>query len=140
MECKLKAINFLKEVEGCKLKAYLDTGGVKTIGFGHTGPDLPDEIDMQKAIAILEDDLERVFMKITPMIKVDLTSGQMAACLSFAFNVGHAAFRDSTLLKKINKKDFKGAVEEFKRWVYDNGVYVKGLENRRHKEIELFLS
>ena len=140
MECKKIALDFLKKVEGCKLEAYLDTGGVKTIGYGHTGEMLPDSISQQEADAFLEDDLERIFMRILPMIKVNLTDGQMAACLSFAFNVGHRAFRDSTLLKKLNKSDFKGALAEFERWVYDNGKYVEGLKNRRHKEMELFTS
>ncbi len=140
MNAKLLAMNFLKQVEGCKLKAYLDGGGVKTIGFGHTGPDLPDEITMEDAISFLEDDLEKVYMRILPSIKIELTDTQLAACLSFAFNVGATAFKESTLLKKLNNSDFKGVVAEFQRWVYDNKKYVEGLKNRRHKEIELFLS
>ena len=135
---KLIALNFLKQVEGIKLKAYLDTGGVKTIGYGHTGEELPDEITLEQAATYLEDDLEKVFMRILPMIKVQLNDNQLAAVLSFAFNVGCNAFRDSTLLKKINKSDFIGAVAEFERWVYDNGRYVEGLKNRRHKEMDLF--
>lgn len=140
MNAKLMAINFLKQVEGCKLEAYTDTGGVKTIGFGHTGHDLPDSITMDEAVAFLEDDLEKTYMRILPLIKVDLTDAQLAACLSFAFNVGVQAFKDSTLLKKLNKSDFKGVVAEFPRWAYDNKKYIEGLKNRRNKEIELFLS
>lgn len=138
MECKLRAIKILKELEGCKLQAYKDTGGVMTIGYGHTGRDLPEQITLEDACVILEDDLERIFMQILPSIKVKLNDNQMAACLSFAFNVGASAFKKSTLLTKINASDFKGALAEFPKWVYDNGTFVKGLQNRRHKEMELF--
>lgn len=140
MQSKKLALDLLKEVEGCELKKYLDGGGVETIGYGHTGPNLPDEITQEEADALLTSDLEAVYVKIAPVIKVDLTDGQMAACLSFAFNVGARAFKDSTLLKRLNAKDFKGAVAEFERWIYDNHKRVEGLLNRRHKEMDLFNS
>lgn len=59
---------------------------------------------------------------------------------SFIFNVGPTAFKNSTLLKKLNNNDIKGAAGEFDRWILDNGVIKKGLINRRKEEKELFLT
>jgi len=60
--------------------------------------------------------------------------------VSFAFNVGVEAFSKSTLLKRLNKKDYAGAKHEFKRWVYAGGRRLQGLVNRRNKEAHLFVS
>lgn len=132
------ALNFLKEVEGLRLKQYDDGTGVMTIGYGHTGPELPLEVTPEEAAALLEDDIERIFMSILPSIKVKIKECQLAACISLAFNIGPRNFKESTLLKKLNKEDFKGAVAEFPRWIYASNKRVEGLLNRRHKEMDLF--
>lgn len=73
-------------------------------------------------------------------VKVPLSENQKVALASFIFNVGPTAFKNSTLLKKLNKNDIKGAADEFDRWILDNGVIKKGLINRRKEEKELFLT
>ena len=65
---------------------------------------------------------------------------QFSAMVSFTFNVGSSAFRDSTLLKKHNAGDFAGAADEFLRWVYAGGQKLPGLERRRKAERALYLS
>jgi lysozyme len=45
------------------------------------------------------------------------------------------------MLRLLNSGADKNTVaEQFDRWVYDNGVKVKGLINRRNAEKKLFLS
>jgi len=60
--------------------------------------------------------------------------------LVLAFNVGVGAFSKSTLLRRLNKRDYQGTKGEFNRWVYAGGRRLQGLVNRRAKEANLFLS
>ncbi|MEB6886251.1 lysozyme RrrD, partial [Escherichia coli] len=40
------------------------------------------------------------------------------ALYSFVYNVGAGNFRTSTLLRKINQGDIKGACDQLRRWTY----------------------
>ena len=64
---------------------------------------------------------------------------QWAALISFTYNIGITRFRCSTLLKKLNAKDRKGAVAEFMRWVHVGKKRLPGLVKRREAERDLFL-
>jgi GH24 family phage-related lysozyme (muramidase) len=67
------------------------------------------------------------------------TEEQLDALVSFAFNLGIARLRDSTLLKLIRKGGSKNAIrQEFKRWVYAGGKKLRGLEIRREWEAKRF--
>jgi hypothetical protein len=73
-----------------------------------------------------------------------LDDNQFAALVSFAFNAGNGALKGSTLRKKLNKKDYKGAAGEFRKWVYGTihgrKVLLPGLVRRRAQERNLFLN
>ena len=56
------------------------------------------------------------------------------ALVSFTYNVGFGAFKNSTLLKYVNKKQFKKASKEFKKWNKCGGKVLKGLVIRRELE------
>lgn len=62
---------------------------------------------------------------------------QRAALYSFTYNVGVSAFRSSTLLKKLNNGDRKGACDELRKWTWAGGKQWKGLQTRREIEREL---
>lgn len=129
----------LEEFEGCRLEAYKCAGNVWTIGIGHT-KDVRrgDRISRQMALEYLSDDL-KMFEKGVNALGVCETLGQFDALVSFAFNLGLAALRESTLLKLIRE----GAAEEviraeFSRWVYCRGVKLGGLVKRRAWEANRF--
>lgn len=135
----------LKQWEGCKLKAYRDVAGVKTIGFGHTGNDVKDgmEITMTEATRLLIKDLSRFEAAVSELVKVDLKPNQRDALISFAFNVGIGSFKGSTLLKKLNKGDYDSVPKELMKWVKASNedgekVTVPGLVNRRSQEAALW--
>jgi len=67
-----------------------------------------------------------------------LNRNQFTALVSFVFNVGVTAFRESTLLRVLNFGRYTEVPSQLKRWIYDNGVVVNGLINRRNAEIELW--
>ena len=127
----------MKKWEGLKLFAYLDTGGVPTIGYGHTkGVSIGDAITPQQANKLFDDDIA-IFEKEVNRVKRKLTQNQFDALVSFCFNVGISAFRRSTLRRYVEMgmcADY--IVKEFGRWIHDNGKPIKGLKERRKWEVE----
>ncbi|KFC95062.1 phage lysozyme [Leminorella grimontii ATCC 33999 = DSM 5078] len=136
-----QGVDLIKSFESCRLKAYLCPAGVWTIGYGHTSGVRPnDEISSAQAERYLKADLVRVEQDVRILVRVPLTQGQFDALVSFAFNCGTRALSTSTLLRKLNARDYAGAAEEFFRWVYANGKRLAGLERRRRLEKRMFES
>ncbi|MBK5145858.1 lysozyme [Budviciaceae bacterium BWR-B9] len=134
-------INTIKAFESLRLGAYLCPADVWTIGYGHTdGVKRGDLISADQAERFLKGDVIKFEQDITRLVKVPLTQGQFDALVSFVFNVGTRAFSNSTMLRKINARDFAGAANEFSRWVYANGKRLAGLERRRRAEKKIFES
>jgi lysozyme len=136
-------LKIIKECEGCWLKAYLCPSGKQTIGYGHTGPDVKENliITQDRAEEILRSDIKRFEAALNDkaLVKNPINSNQFSALVSFCFNVGIGAFQTSTMLKKINTGDFKGAAAEFDRWVFaTNKEKLPGLVKRRALERALF--
>lgn len=132
--------DLIRRWEGLRLKAYLDTGGVWTIGYGHTATARPGMVITQKeAEYLLAKDTKWARGAVEELVKVPLNNNQREALLSFTYNLGRSQFSKSTLLRKLNKEDYQGAAKEFLRWVYDNGKFIQGLKNRRKDEVRVFL-
>lgn len=64
---------------------------------------------------------------------------QIAALLSFIYNLGIGNYKISTLRKKINKELFYEASLEFAKWNKANAKVMKGLTRRRKAEANLLL-
>ena len=75
---------------------------------------------------------------IKELVKIKLTSSQIVAIESFINDRGIAIFRNSSLLKAINRNDVDGAVVEFRKWTMDAGRQRPELVELREKEIALF--
>lgn len=135
----------LAEWEGLKLEIYKDSGGQPTIGIGHLltkrERDLgifKDGIAEYEAYQILDRDLVRAENAVDDYVEVELTQNQFDALVSFVFNVGENAFKNSTLVRLLNQGQYDQVPAQLRRWVRDNGQVVQGLINRREKEIELW--
>ena len=121
------------------LTAYRDTGGVWTIGWGHTkGVKAGDTCTIEQAEQWLIEDTMQAEKAIIAYVKVPLNDNQYAALMSFVFNVGDGAFMRSTLLRYLNEKNYISAGDQFNNWVYDNGRKIQGLINRRQAEKDLW--
>lgn len=135
-------IAFLKKHEGFKSRPYRCSAGVWTIGYGHVIQ--PGErfrsVSEAQAEALLIQDIQKAEAAVNKLVKVRLSDNQRAALVSFAFNVGTGAFRDSTLLKRINAADGHGALVEMAKWIHANGKRSAGLKARRLGEMELFVA
>lgn len=129
----------LKQWEGLRLNAYLDTGGVWTIGYGHTKTAREGmEIDAVEAERLLREDLRDAQSAVERLVTVPLTDNQHGALVSFVFNIGETQFRGSTLLKRLNAGRYGDVPAQLARWKYDNGRVIDGLVNRRAAEAGLW--
>ena len=148
MKISENGLNLIKEFEGFRSNPYKCSAGVPTIGYGSTyyrdgkKVTLNDKpISQDEANLLLEHIANKDFGdKINNLVKVELNQNQFDALVSFCYNLGIGNFKSSTLLKKINQADFKGASEEFIKWNKAGGKILDGLTRRRQKEKELFLS
>jgi len=132
-------LELIKHFEGLRLAAYEDGGGVPTIGYGHTGNVLPGQrISEDAADTLLRKDVAHAESVVWRSVSVDLTQPEFDALVSFVYNVGRGAFRQSTLLKRLNEGKRSAVIEQFVRWHHDNGKDIYGLAKRRAAEASLF--
>ena len=126
-------------LEGRRYYAYQDVVGVWTVCDGHTGTDIRHghRYTDRECDSLLKADLQKVASAIDPLIKVRIPDPTRAALYSFAYNVGAGNFQTSTLLRKINQGDQKGACDQLRRWTYAKGKQWKGLVTRREIEREV---
>jgi len=135
-----RGAKFIASFEGFLADAYWDQwGSVWTIGYGHTGGVEPgDHVTKEQALALLRKDAATAAQAVRDLVDVPLNQNQFDALVSFAFNLGGGALAESTLLRKLNNGNYKGAAREFKRWTHAGGVELPGLVRRRHAEAHLF--
>jgi lysozyme len=140
----------IKLREGVVLTAYLDSVGVWTIGVGHTAaagaPKVSPRMKISAAEAdeILSRDLAIFESAVSGAVRVPLNQNEFDALVSLAFNIGAGAFAKSTLVRRLNAGDRKGAADQFLVWnkgtVKGKKVEIKGLTTRRVAERKQFLS
>ena len=138
------AVDLIKQFEGCILKAYYCPAGRLTLGWGHTkNIEKGDVITQDEADDLLNHDVEMIANQINILVRIKLNNNQLGALVSFAYNVGITALRNSTLLQKLNNGDVVGAGSEFLKWnkatVNGKKVVLAGLTKRRAAERALFL-
>lgn len=140
MKISENGLNLIKQFEGLRLQAYQCSAGVWTVGYGHTAGVRPgDIIDEVQAGIFLRQDVAASESTVMKFVTVALRQHQFDALVSFVFNLGSGNFAASTLLKKLNAKDYNGAADQFLRWVYAGGEPISGLLRRRNAERELFI-
>lgn len=141
MKTSANGRKLIQQFEGCREKAYQDCVGVWTIGYGHTGNVKAGQvISKEEADRLLSQDLVKFESGVEKNVKVALTQNQFDALVSFCYNLGVGSLQKSTLLKKLNAGDYKGAAEEFLKWNKAGGKVLTGLVRRRELERQLFLT
>ena len=145
MHVSPSGIDLICNFEGLRLKAYDDGVGVWTIGFGTTK--YPNGIRVKKgdtctldqAKAYMQNDLKSFEQTVNNTVKVPVSQNQFDALVSLAYNIGSTAFKNSTLVKRLNEGNYKAAANQFDVWVNAGGKRMQGLVNRRAAERTLFL-
>lgn len=147
MKISSNGIELIKEFEGFSATPYLCSAKTATIGFGNTyyldgsKVQLSDKpISKEQAENLLKLSLKNFENGVNENVKVPLTQNQFDALVSFTYNVGISAFKNSTLLKCLNARYYREAAKEFERWNKAGGKVLAGLAKRRRAEKELFLA
>lgn len=143
---RIKNVDAIKEHEALRLTAYLPTkDDVWTIGYGHTKTARQGMVITEaQAEQLLRDDLEWVEAAIDKLVKVPLTQNQHDAVGSLIFNIGGGAFSKSTVLRRLNAGDYRGAADAFLMWNKQRDKQtgkmnvLRGLTKRRQQERDLF--
>ena len=127
--------------EGEAYDPYWDLAGILTVCNGITGPEVikGKRYTKQECDYLLTKHLKVHREHVYRCTNVPLTPKQFDAFTLFTYNVGGNAYCTSSLLKKLNKGDYKGACDGLLQWSYVKGKWVKGLNNRRKFEREMCL-
>lgn len=137
MKISDEGLNFIKNNEGVRLKAYkaVPTEKYWTIGVGHYGPDVTQgmTITLEQALQYLKKDVER-FEKAVNNLPLSLNQNEFDALVDFTFNCGEGTLR--TLTKGRTKAQI---AEAFLKYNKSGGKVLEGLTKRRKKDKELFL-
>lgn len=134
------AVALVAGFEGLRTVAYLDPINVPTLCFGETrGVKLGDVATAEECRAMLGNRLAEFSAGVDRCLTRPVPDPSYVAFLSFAYNVGTGAFCGSTLLRKANAGDLRGACDELLRWDRARGVRLPGLTKRRQEERALCL-
>ena len=93
---------------------------------------------LHRSDALLKEDVKKFEQGVDKYTNAPLNQSQFDALVSFTFNVGLGAYRDSTLLRLLNGNDYEGAAGQFGRWVNGANGPLPGLVRRREAEEKLF--
>jgi lysozyme len=141
LELIIESEGKLQPIGDGRYLAYRCPAGVWTIYTGCTeGVHEGMIISEAEGKAMFRRELAKHEAAVARLVAVDLTQGQYDSLVSFSYNCGIGALTGSTLLKKLNAGDTKGACNEFSKWDKCNGKPLRGLTIRRAKEAALFAS
>ncbi len=136
-------IEFLGNEEGLRLSAYRDIVNIPTIGFGNTYYEDGTRVKMtdppitkERAIGLFKTILKHYETAVWSVTRDDITQNQFSALCSLAYNIGVNAFKNSTVVKRVNKNpnDIKIA-DAFKMWKKPAVLLA-----RRKREVDLYFS
>lgn len=146
MKTSKAGLDLIKKWEGCRLKAYRDSAGVLTIGYGLTSAAgiIPVTEGLTITQAQADDYLARALVKyeaaVEKAITRPMTQPQFDAMTSLCYNIGPGEFPGSSVARRFNEGNISGAADAFLMWTKAGGKELQGLVKRRHDERKLFLS
>lgn len=137
------AVPEITTFEGQKNVAYRDVANILTVCDGHTGPDIVvgKVYSNQECHSLTVADAKKAadgVLAVSPQLLWHPM--QLAAAISFSYNVGTGTYANSTVAKLFNKGDFIGACNFLPRYKYAKGKVIAGLVNRRAREQFICLS
>jgi lysozyme len=130
-------IALVSTFEGLRTVAYRDPVGIPTVCFAETrGVKMGDAYTVQQCKDMLGDRLHEFETGMRACLKSPdaIPDKPYEAFLSFSYNVGTGAFCNSTMARKINAGDIRGACDEFPKWDKAAGIRLPGLTKRRTAE------
>lgn len=151
-----QALDIIKHFESClqplgdgTFTSYPDPGygwDLPTIGWGSVTYE--DGSKVKKGDIITQDRADELLMwevtekakAVNSLVKVPINHDQFSALISFAYNVGLEALKNSTLLSLLNGGASNlDVAAQFLLWNKSDGKILSGLTRRRKSESNLFL-
>ena len=139
MNTSKKGREFIESFEGLRLEAYQDSGGVWTIGYGHTG--FVDGLPIGEGMTITREKADELFSnalttfekRATERLMFSPSQCEFDAMVSFAYNCGAGAI--------IKTNDKISLIQNCILYIHDaRGNALKGLMRRRISEARLFFN
>ncbi len=139
-----EGIEFLIKEEGLRLKPYLDSAKIATVGIGSTYYENGKRVKMtdppitkERAVSLFKNLLQHYEKAVWSSTRDDLSQNQFDSLVSLAYNIGVNGFKGSTLLKRVNLYATEAKIREaFLLWRNAGGKPI--LLNRRKREADLF--
>jgi len=151
-----KGYLLIAQFEGLRLKPYLCSAGVPTIGYGSTFYPSGRKVTMrdkpitQETAFWMLKQVANMFAKdVDSLVTSNISQNQFNALVSFAFNLGSdidadnipEGLGDSRLLRRVNVNPNDPEIaREFVKWNKAGGRVLDGLTKRRLKEAELYFT
>ena len=151
-----KGYLLIAQFEGLRLKPYLCSAGVPTIGYGSTFYPSGRKVTMrdkpitQETAFWMLKQVANMFAKdVDSLVTSNISQNQFNALVSFAFNLGSdidadnipEGLGDSRLLRRVNANPNDPEIaREFVKWNKAGGRVLDGLTKRRLKEAELYFT
>jgi lysozyme len=135
---------FIGVQEGLRLRAYRDTGGIWTIGYGHTSmagmPHVVPGMTITKTQAdiILARDLLKYEAQVLAAVKVPLSQCQFDALVSFTYNCGEGSLRKLVALSGLNNGHYGAVPLHMMAYDVAGGRVLPALVRRRKAEAAMF--
>lgn len=124
----------------------VDPPGVITYCFGRTNYDDPgvktgETFTKAQCEQFLADDIPRYTLGVRKCIPGfdEMPPSRQAALVSFAYNLGSATLCKSRVALNLNAGKVQAGCDDILLYVYANGKYLQGLDNRRKAERALCL-
>ncbi len=152
-----QATTLLKGIEKLALKPYDDQTGKEitqwtkgaTVGYGHLISSSDWEtykngISAETADSLFKSDVGPFVRLVNRVIKTQLTQQKFDALVILAFNIGDGSFTSSSVVKMINAPltptSYPTLEAAWKAWNKSQGKVMKGLDNRRQAEWNIYNS
>lgn len=137
-------VTLVSQWEGYYGRTYLDIVSVPTVCFGETEREAVAEgrrrtYSKAECLAMLQESLKGYDEGMKACLTRDLPPSVHIAFLSATYNIGIGGFCKSSMARRANAGDFKGACNALLMWNKAGGRVVRGLENRRRAEHKICL-
>jgi len=110
-------VDLITSFEDIRITAYDDDVGVWTTGTTVYPNGIKvkkgDTCTLEQAKSYFKHDLAKFEKTVNESGTVPLSRNQFDALVSLTYNIGSGVFQNSTLLKKLNAKDYSGVVDQF---------------------------
>jgi lysozyme len=125
--------------EGYYGKTYNDIVGVPTVCYGETDKAAVAEgrkhnFTKDECVQMLAKRIPKYEAGMNKCLRREIPKSVRIAMISATYNIGTGGMCGSTMMKRMNAGDFKGACEALLMWNKAGGRVIKGLDNRRRDE------